>query len=322
MHPLNDYNDYRCVREILVDEEHGLLRKCVLYECSNLENEYNALNKLFDAQVPVPKPLSYELVDGYEVLDMEYIQGKTLEERLEDIECEEAKMHFAEEIAEKVVDILTQVQNFTHHEVCGVRKEEPVMGTCFDRPLALHEYLQHLLRLYTISPALERKFMELTTDEGTVLAHGEICYAPNVFITERGDVIVLGWKRAGYYFKDFDAWMVSQIHINSPGVWTSALMKKMNVPPNIFKMAEIMEALWQYGVGDPDLTIREKREAMWWPLVQEAVGEDLGDPVGEVDFEALNPRLYADFWRDMVTTTGDLSEDTPSESGLEETWKG
>ena len=62
----------------------------------------------------------------------------------------------------------------------------------------------------------------------------------------------------------------------------------MNVPPSNFKMAEIMETLWQYGVGDPDPTIREKREAMWWPSVQEAVGEDLGDPVGEVDHETLN----------------------------------
>lgn len=34
------------------------------------ENEYIALNKLFDAQVPVPKPLSYEFMDDYHVLDM------------------------------------------------------------------------------------------------------------------------------------------------------------------------------------------------------------------------------------------------------------
>lgn len=258
-------NDYSCVREITVDEKHGLLRKCVLYECSDLANEYIVLNKLFDAQVSVPKPLSYELVDGYHVLDMEYIQGKTLEERLEDIECEEAKIQLAEEVAEKVVDILTQVQKFTHHKVCGVRKEAGMeyRGIYFDRTLTIHEYSQRLLRLYAHSPTLERRFMELVPDEGTVLAHGDICNTSNVFITDTGEVVLLDWEHAGYHFEGFDAWMLSRLHLSSRSVWTSALMKKMDVPPNILTMAEIMEALWRYGDRDPDPVIRQERQAEW-----------------------------------------------------------
>lgn len=52
------------------------------------------------------------------------------------------------------------------------------------------------------------------------------------------------------------------------------------------------------------------------------MGEDLGDPIGEVGFEALDPLGYRGLLRDIVNTTGDLSEDTQSESGLEEMWEG
>lgn len=310
VHP---FNDYRCVRELTVDEEHGVLRKCVLDEWSDLQNEYDTLDLLFDAQVPVPKPLFCELVDGYEVLDMEYIQGKTLAERLEDIECEGEKVQFAEAIANKVVDILRKVQNFTHHEVSQVKNDN---GAKMEA-MTVHEYLQRLLRLYTHSPTLERKFMELMPDESAVLAHGIIYDPSNVLITDTGEVVLLNWERAGYYFKGFDAWMLTRIHISAASVWTSALIKKMNVPHHMFKMAEILEALWHYGAGDPDPSIRHKRQAEWWPRVQEAVGEDLGDQVDEVDYEALDRWLYTDLWRDIVTTTGDLFEDTQSENGLE-----
>ena len=73
------------MHQTTVDEVHGLLHKCTLPERSDLKNEYIALNKLFDAQVHVPRLLSYNFVDDYHVLDMEYIDGKTLEERLEEM---------------------------------------------------------------------------------------------------------------------------------------------------------------------------------------------------------------------------------------------
>ena len=258
---------------------------------------------------------------------MEYIQGDTLDQYLKAFEGHSAlspldprlkafdshsEKQRAEQIAGKAVTILRKALFFISDKMAvagwgkGPRLSNP--RACMSEPISIQDYMREFVQLHVASPKLEQILVDLVSEKPLELEHGNL-REDNIIITKEDEVVLIDWEYAGYYFEGYEAINLLVEQMRRDSLWCAASLKKMDVPPETVKLGQYFKALFNYGYPHQNPLQRRLARADAWDQIQRIAGEDLGDPMGSVDYERLH-RVHLEWpsWRELIPPTKGQSD--------------